>query len=140
MNIKKQEDLDSILASVDWHHAFVRELHLVSPSYYLPEKRHTVAPDGKPDAFILICTGDPLCRHVELVFHEVERLSVLCNIDLNPFGVIQKDRVELVLSPIEKAGTVARSIDIRRLGDEGSGWDLRYGISNPFSKSGVRDD
>jgi hypothetical protein len=138
MDMNQQENLNSILANIDWHHAFIRELHLVSPSYYDAEKEFTVAPDCKPDAFVLIFTGDLSCSHIELVFHEVEKLNIPCDMDICPTCIVKKDCVMVKFIPACINGTVARSLTITRLGDEGAGWNLRYGQVGPFNKSGYR--
>lgn len=140
MELKNQEELDSFFSSIDWHHAFVREMHLVSPSYYLPDEKLTVAPDSKPDVFMLICTGDPKFRHVEIILMGVEQLNVPCDSELKPTGVMEKRKIKLLFSPVHRIETISCRVIVRPLGDEVSGWDLRYGISNPFNVSGERTE
>jgi len=138
MDILSQKDMDAAFAGVDWHHAFVRELHLVSPSYYAKGKGSTVAPDFLPDVSVLISTGDSSCRHVEVVLREVEVLSIPCNVDIQPTGVVKGSQARIRFAQHSDNVTIAKSAALNMLGDEGGGYALRYGISSQFDETGIR--
>lgn len=138
MKILNQQDLDSCLGSIDWHHAFVRELYVVSPSYYLKKLGATVAPDGKPDVFVLICTGDPTCHYVEIVLMEVDTLNLSFDQDLEPTGRFIEGKFELNFSKNKSVLLSAEFVEFNKLEELEDGYELRYGISNPFKQSGLR--
>lgn len=136
-NIKK---IDVLLSEIKWHHAFIRELYLISPSYYLLEEKITIAPYSLPDVSILIYTGDSSCRYIELILKETKQFYLPCFIDIMPSVKFNKDDVEIKFSENDIQKSIVKDIILKLLRDDEGGHNLRYGYKNPFQKSGMREE
>lgn len=86
ISIVTQHELDSLLSTIDWEDAFIKEVHLSSPTYVLD--RGIVAHDAYPNANIVICA--PNMKGLEFLFTEIENLKLVFAADLSPRGRLFK--------------------------------------------------
>jgi hypothetical protein len=84
--ITTQSELDKLLSSIDWADAFVKEVHLFSPTYV--RDHGIVAHDAYPSANIIICA--PEMNELEFLFTEIENLNLAFAADLSPRGRLFK--------------------------------------------------
>jgi hypothetical protein len=136
IKINSQQDLDALLALLNWEDAFLREWYMLSPSYINPYKQEIIAPDSAPMMFILICTLDSTYPCIELFFEEVEEIYFSCRNDLNPVASYQNDRILFSFHGDESSDIQSKFLYYRILGNDDLGWKVRYGKKNIFDSSG----
>ena len=139
--IESQSALDEILGDTDWDHTFIREAHLVSPSYIDVATGATYAPDMLPHFYVLICSCPSSPVALEFQFWNVEYVNIPCQQDVLPSGKVHHNYIEFWFLPPWKAWStpdlIARQLRISVLGREAHGWHLRYGKTNPFDEYGM---
>lgn len=85
--ITTQTELDNLLSSINWGDAFIKEIHLHSPSYITSDpNRGIYAWDCSPTVGILVCTLETKCQGIEFILTEVENLNLTSCADLSPKG------------------------------------------------------
>jgi hypothetical protein len=97
--IQSQDQLEQLLKMFDWTDAFVREVHIVSPSYVNKvDSLGIMAADSSPTMRLLVTFPDEASPGLELTFEEVETVELVFRMDLNPIGNVERDgRVSLCL-------------------------------------------
>lgn len=88
MYVSNQSELDAEISAFPWHDSFVREAHVLCPSYTVPGHRSVVAPDSKWLLRLVICSQDEQFPGIEFIFDGVDGLSLECRVDLDPRGTI----------------------------------------------------
>lgn len=126
--IETQGDLNELLASFSWEDAFIREAHVLSPSYVRDRITavSVVAPDSAPGLRVLVCAPDRRTPALELLFDGVEDVVLPFRVDLEPRGVVLRGRVEFSFSPTARA-IIAQSVRCEAVGIEAWEERLRYG-------------
>ena len=89
--ISSQAELDAVLSRFPWHDSFIREAHMLSPSYILTPERRLVAPDSLWGFRLLVCSADIHHPGLEFIFEEVDQIALSAMVDLEPHGVVCTD-------------------------------------------------
>ncbi len=124
-----------VLLEVDWDHSFIREISVVSPSYILPDAR-VVAPDCFPSVRVFISSQSTDISGLELLFVEVEELSVWFAGDLNPDVSISDKIVEWKFGDSMNRPIISKSLYCRFLDNGTWGKELRYAWEDVFDSGG----
>lgn len=128
--------MEALMGLLSVEDAFLREVQLVSPTYVREADGEVrmVAAESRAGMRMLVSAPDRTSPGVELFFEEVEEVTLRFSVDLQPEGRVQRDRIELSLSP--GARVVARRASFRAVGVESWGRDVRYGVANLFDEGG----
>ena len=124
-----------VLFEVDWAHSFIREISVVSPSYILPDAS-VVAPDCLPSVRVFISSQSMDIPGIELLFVDVEDISLLFASDLNPDVSISDGMVKWKFNDSVNAPIISKSIYCRFLSNDTWGKGLRYGWEVVFDDGG----
>src|SRR5262245_56430802 len=89
--IENERQAEELIRRVDWPHAFIREMYLVSPSFVIAATRATAAPDALPTLCVLVVAADESLPGCELMFVEVEQLALWFQGELVPGIEFEKD-------------------------------------------------
>ncbi len=135
MRLDKYEEANNVLADIDWPHSFIREAHIVSPSYILPDSLGTVAPDYLPSARVFISSASRKIPGLELLFVETEEFSAWFNGELEPDISIFEDRVKWKFYKFH-ASIVSKRLYYRFLEVNSWGRNLHYGWEDVYSEKG----
>jgi hypothetical protein len=123
--ILSQSMIDEVLTSIDWEHAYFREIYVLSPSYMLKDSSQ-VNPDALVNIGLLILTFDPDHPALEFRLKEVSMINISFNTDIRPKSLVLRDCIELHFD--ETAMVRAKSIDFRIIDkEEAYGDRVRYG-------------
>ena len=134
--IRNQVDLDAELSRFIWHDSFIREAHLLSPSYVVTGKRTVVAPDSLWGFRLLVCSADAEYPGIEFVFEEVEQIALSAMVDVEPYGVFGTDGIDLFLTEGDQTPIRAKRLRIRHLKADVWGVSARYSDDSLFDESG----
>jgi hypothetical protein len=133
------QQANSRLAAVDWHHAYVREFYILSPSYPDTSTRMQIA-DGPPDARLSILTPAAEIGGVSFYLRFVETVNVSFWLELTPMLEIVEDKVILKFTEFDHWQIRAKTIKLTFLTQEECwGWKTLYG-ENLFDKNGYPAD
>jgi len=135
--IHSDVELQEFLDSFDWHDAFIRESHLLSPSYVRPEDMGTVAPDALPVVRVLVTGPHPDCPSVELLFLEVIEQGAILNVDLCPSGHMVESGIVWHFNRAFPTKLESKRFFYRFPGHECLGPGLVYGWEELFDKGGT---
>jgi hypothetical protein len=137
--VRLQSQLDDLLYKLDWSHAFIREVFILSPSYVTGEELTVVAPDAKPTIKLMISCQDKIYPGIELVLEEVEDIYLSFQTDLEPIGTVNERDGSVRLRLYEQESTCfqAKSLSYALLDERSWGWKVRYGTDKLFDKGGV---
>jgi hypothetical protein len=134
--IETQRDMDEMLEFFLWEDAFIREAHVLSMSYVRDKVSDVsvVAPDVAPQLRVLVCAPDRRTPALELVFDGADNVMLPFCVDLEPKGVVSRDRVEFSFSPVVWP-IIAEQLHYELL--DTSAWEdrLRYGKSTADGES-----
>jgi hypothetical protein len=136
MYVSNQSELDAELLAFPWHDSFVREAHVLCPSYTVPGRRSVVAPDSKWLLRLVICSQDEQFPGIEFIFEGVDGLSLESRVDLCPRGTIASDGVVMFMTAIDVTPIQAERLRIQRLSVETWGPSTRYCEVNQFDDQG----
>ncbi len=120
--INTQESMQQfILSAMKWGHAFIREIHAVSPSYQLLDGKGTANPDAPIDILITIITDYKDYPGVTFLFEETERIEISFTADIELKGIVKEDRLEhksIAFSFGSDCWIEAKEMEYRILGNE----------------------
>ncbi|HRD56200.1 MAG TPA: hypothetical protein PLC42_07380 [Parachlamydiaceae bacterium] len=136
IKISSQQEADKLLSLPDWEDAFLRECYLLSPSYIDPNIETTIAPDGVPVMYMLICTLDFNYPAIELFFEEIEDVSFSCRTEINPVINFRQDYISFSFYEKKYADLRCKSLYYNILDQDVLGYKTRYGKKNIFDESG----
>ena len=125
--INSQEDLDIFISHFYWQDAFVREIYAISPSYINDQDRSMFAPDALPNMKILICSQSSECPGVEMLFNEIEAISLPFGTEINPSGSFNNDFIEFSFTEIVLSHIRCKQIYYKTLDQACWGDKLFYG-------------
>ena len=135
--IETQQELNRLLSGINWEDSFIREGHLVFPTYVTSDGNNIVASGSALAARILVCTPKSRYEGIELLFEELEDFYLPSKVELKPVGRYSVGGVEFRFFGAE--GTAIRSSKKIRycLVEQGCrGWDTRYAYENIFDEGG----
>lgn len=95
--IGTQQEADALMSSVDWEHAFIRELVVKSPSY-IKDDGSVVAPDALPDVELVVATPSAESAAVRLRLEEAEELALPFRVDADIRVHVNRSDFEVRLS------------------------------------------
>ena len=136
MYVSNQSELDAELSAFPWHDSFVREAHVLCPSYTVPGRRSVVAPDSKWLFRLVICSQDEQFPGIEFIFEGVDGLSLECRVDLDPRGTIADGEVVMFMTAVDATPIRAERLRIEHLGVEVWGPTVRYREVKQFDDRG----
>jgi hypothetical protein len=91
-NVSTQEILESLLGSIQWGHAFIKEIYALSRSYKPSTGIGTMNADALSNMYVLVLTDDKKNPGVEFKFSKVEDLRVSFTTDLTLKGIVIHER------------------------------------------------
>lgn len=136
IKIKSQQDLETLLTLPTWEEAFLREWYLLSPGYINPINQEVIASDSPPMMLMLICTQQPSCPCIELLFEGVEEIYFSCRNDLNPIASFHNGYILFSFHEGDVPDIQSRCLYYQILETDCWGWQVRYGIKNLFDQGG----
>jgi len=136
IDIENQAQAGELLRNFRWEDGFVRELHLVSPSYVTREPRSVVAWGAYPTARALITTQGAAPPAVELLFVGIQDLELWFRGDLDPAVSLEEGCVEWRFH--KDSPSAVRCSSLRYAWPDPSclGYALRYGREHVFDRGG----
>jgi len=136
MYVNNQIELDAELADFPWHDSFVREAHVLSPSYVIPSSRGVAAPDSKWLLRLVICSQEEQHPGLEFVFEGVDEITLSSRVDLSPHGTVRDGEVVMFMTTFDTTPIRAERLRLERLGIEAWGLKTRYCEVNQFDDGG----
>ena len=124
-----------LLRAMNWEDSFIREISVVSPSYILPDIS-VVAPNCLPSVRVFISSQSAEIPGIELLFVEVEELSVHFTDDLTPNVSVINGKIIWKFCDSLEAPIMSKSLYYRFLRDDTWGKGLRYGWEEVFDIGG----
>jgi hypothetical protein len=139
--LNDQSELDMVLTSFPWHDAFVKEAHVLSPSYVAKSGAHVVAPNSLWTFRLLVCSSERTKPAIEFSFEETDQIILSSLVELQPHGIVNSDGVEIFMSTSDLRPIRAKRVWYRYL-EAGTvwGWQSHYGTENLFDEGGFRLD
>ncbi len=132
----KQSQLDELLSIYNDEHCFIREAHVIYPTYLRRNPISTIAAESRFGLRIHICNPDEKHPGLELVFLDVDRFHTESGNPFKLWGKISDNMVMIGFSSDERPSIVARLCKFRELGLESWGPTLRYSYDNIFNEDG----
>lgn len=118
VDIKNNQILQSILNSIGWNHAFVREMYLKTNSYLKNDKNgiSTMNADALPTLKMIIITGDNTSPVIEFILGNVSCFEVYFHSDVFFKGYYKNVRFgdnEIILTSNGGQKIIAETMSIR---------------------------
>lgn len=142
--LETQEQLDSLATRFgNDDDYFIREAHILSPSYVTSDGKFTVAPDSIGAVRLLISTQEEDRPGLEMLFHGVKEFRVDFRMPFALCGTVVRshinDSLEITVCFAESGHSrvVAGSCFFQELGVDSWGYKLRYGHENLFDEGGI---
>jgi len=138
----KWETLDShgklqdVLSRFTWHDSFVREVHLVSPSYVTENGRGTVSAECLPCVRVLVTGIDRDCPGIELLFQHVSEFGAALDCDLEPSAELKERQVHWRFNAALPHTIVSERLVCQFLDESSWGPSMRYGWEELFDGEG----
>lgn len=134
-----QNKSQSIINDIDWEHSFVKDVHLISPTYL--EGDGVVAPDAAMFLRVCICIPENPSKWIEFTFEEVSMMNVSMKYDILPVINIKRNEVEFHLSCNECVSVKCKALKFRCLDTiTNGGLESFYSYETIFESTGLLSD
>lgn len=134
--LQTQDQLNELIDSFSDEHCFVRECHLISPSYIKGESLATVAADSLPGVRILISCPSRESSGLELVLYDLEYFRMDFGLPFVMQGRVVPDKVQLSFSRSEDSLIVGKLCYYKVLGIDSLGAELKFGYESIYDDGG----
>ena len=135
-NIQSDQEFYELIKKVDWAHAFIREINVISPSYIDLSSKGTVAPDSLPAVRILIHIPDFDYPAIDFTLYEVQNINFDFRLNLEPYCKINNRNIELGFSGSKGSKIRGEKLSITLLNMDCWGYNTYYGKNNIFDEAG----
>ena len=136
LRIEVDEQISDFLNSLEWSETFIREVHLISPSY-VNTTGATVAPNCLPCLRILLSTTGRASRLIEMLFVEVAEFGAWLEGELKPKMSIESGRVVCRFHQQFDSQIVSREVRFREVLEITERYLPLYGWEDVFDKGGM---
>jgi hypothetical protein len=134
--LSRQSQLNELISHYDDEHCFIREAHVIYPTYLRQNPKSTIAPESRCGLRVHICNPDEKHPGLELVFLEVEQFHVESGQPFKLWGRVSEGMITMGFSCDKRPSVVAETCKFQELGLESWGAALRYSHDNIFDEGG----
>lgn len=90
--LKSTEEINALINKINWEDSFVKESHLFSPCFLIPEG--IAAAESKPSLRMAICLPENKDKIIEFHFYELEDFTFITNSEICPSITIRHNDAE----------------------------------------------
>lgn len=136
MIILSQSDLDKIISDFPWHDSFVREAHVLSPSYVKRDGSGVVAFNSPWLFRVLVSSLDSNNPGIEFIFKDTDRVVLTSFVDLSPCGKVSENKIEMTFTDSDSTPILARGLEVNILDSSSWGYKTQYCVFDMFDEGG----
>lgn len=134
--LSTQAQLEDLISRYDDEHCFIREAHIISPTYIQKDTKATIAPESRFGLRVFICSPDEELPGLEFVFFEVEQFRVESCQPFRLWGNLSGSSITMGFLRDERPSVVAGICLFKEMGVDCWGAVLKYGYENLFDEGG----